>query len=57
MKGVGKSRRRWRRVWIALLVALGPLIVGSLVLLTMYSSAAKGAELSGTSIKSAESRC
>ena len=56
MKSDDIPRSRWRRVLFALLVALGPLLLGSLVLITLYSSAAKSAELPGASIQSAESR-
>lgn len=56
MKTEEAPRSRWRRVLLALLVALGPLLIGSLVLMTLYSSAAKSAELPGASIQSAESR-
>ena len=50
------ARSKWRRVLMALLVALGPLLIGSIILMSLYSSAAKSAELPGTSIQSAESR-
>ena len=50
------ARSKWRRVLMALLVALGPLLIGSIILMTLYSSAAKSAELPGASIQSAESR-
>ena len=56
MKSDDVPRSRWRRVLLALLVALGPLVLGSLILMTLYSSAAKSAELPGTSIQSAEKR-
>ena len=50
------ARSKWQRVLMALLVALGPLLIGSIILMTLYSSAAKSAELPGASIQSAESR-